>query len=1298
MPTQPSWNLLDGATNTPITLPMSIPRWENYNGVPINWVNVGTRYYEVGENIDLENGMVGYFGASPDYKTMNDYVSYVFKVGPIFSEMPGELFLQIAKVKKPTSSSGGDTTNPPGGPSPPPPPTVIDAASSLAFTASSYGVAIPLLFGADRITGNVIWSSEPRVTKLSVGLTQYTLRRLDFALALCEGEVNNILRMWIGERLVIDNSSSVDLNGVVATGSNTIMSLDLTSDDSPLRKLPIDTRSTRVTFYNGSETQVPPLSLINAEGIYAAPAYRGTAYILFEDFLIFEETLPNIYVEVLANSDGLMPRSYGVPSTPQVYFDDVTNFGIFYDLSFNRIYAGAYDSSGSGPVPDAQGWVVFNGLTLEETKQLEFWETTGLDSTSNLNTAVAGVLTNGHMVVGQRDKVHVFNTATGEIDATLGPGGDSGGHTLDTGFGALGVGTFLFYANGGDNIQADILCGIGFNNQSIGFAKINQDNQITMISTLNEILDPARDTARGVALKLSDTESATTPTFMDDLTSTRGTNIIIVSGKANEREEFDVGVICYDNPTAGAAPATPRYVELGTISCNELAGSGETHKLAQMFVDGQDNTIVLVFTVTSARSDRIAKLNPYTGEVVWSTAIDYYTPATNASWNPQIVAPVGKYAWIAQTTNALWKIDLTTGAVEVATEDVTTKSIDAPVNAASQVYNGYDNSITYFGSTATKLVTKIYVDRIAHADVLVSTVVEELLERIGLDPTQRNIDDITALTLTGYSIKTVSQLRTVFAELASVYRFDIVESDGAIKYKTRGSSAVATIPEKYLRDVDAGGWMKETHEVEFSPRRRLNLLYRDIAREYANNVQSYALPQYTNTQFDADAAEDVTIPLVLSADDAKALAEILLYSKIVNELSYRFVLPPRYLTLEPGDVVDLSLSGSRTVRCRVVDTTVGADDSIEVVAVREDNDIYNDIVSLVGVVGRFDPSTLPTYDPRFDIHYVSVPCIVGPEVVSSDYVYHIFILNQDNSDVYVGDVTVTFDGEAKTYVAPTRSPTWGYVVTPLNDTTATFSTDYGSTLRVALVGTSGFIPASAASKAELTNSSFINMALVGNEIIQFETVTDLGGDVYELTGIVRAKFGTDYAVNGHTSGEKFILLGSSDGQGDPNLLGASMPVSSGASHIAKTAIDSNNPFQLEPEWNMVARNHTPFAPGSLKGEYSGDDAVFTWQYRSRYGGEWTDDLYENVLFLDVTERYIAYLYTNQDTFTPANPTSYLRAVEVTSPTCTYTLADQTTDGFDNTSDDLYIQVHQIGAATGQDIVGMPSTARLEYKR
>ncbi|MEQ1817365.1 MAG: glycoside hydrolase/phage tail family protein [Terricaulis sp.] len=154
--------------------------------------------------------------------------------------------------------------------------------TDLHLQASTEGASIPAVYGSVRIAGQVIWAArfKEHVDTSETGaggkgggarVTTRTYRyTLSFAVGLCEGEVARIGRVW-------------------ANGA------------------PLDLSTVAWRLHNGSEDQAPD-SLIEAiDGAENAPAYRGLAYVVFEDLPLaaFGNAIPQLSFEIIrpARSD-----------------------------------------------------------------------------------------------------------------------------------------------------------------------------------------------------------------------------------------------------------------------------------------------------------------------------------------------------------------------------------------------------------------------------------------------------------------------------------------------------------------------------------------------------------------------------------------------------------------------------------------------------------------------------------------------------------------------------------------------------------------------------------------------------------------------------------------------------------------------------------------------------------------------------------------------------------------------------------------------------------------------------------
>lgn len=135
---------------------------------------------------------------------------------------------------------------------------VQGTVGDLKIQTSSYGGAIPLIAGRQRIAGNIIWAADKKTyqKKHKAGkggpttvTTGYTMSCL---IGLCKGPILGISRVWADGTLIIDaRDSSKPLIG---------------------------------QLYTGSMTQMPDPTYESHVGAGNAPAYRGLSYISLTDF------------------------------------------------------------------------------------------------------------------------------------------------------------------------------------------------------------------------------------------------------------------------------------------------------------------------------------------------------------------------------------------------------------------------------------------------------------------------------------------------------------------------------------------------------------------------------------------------------------------------------------------------------------------------------------------------------------------------------------------------------------------------------------------------------------------------------------------------------------------------------------------------------------------------------------------------------------------------------------------------------------------------------------------------------
>lgn len=1165
-------------------------------------------------------------------------------------------------------------------PPPPTPPPVVGPTGDLGFTASNYGSALPIVFGSDKFTGNVFWTSPYEAKNYTSSTGQvYTYYTVSFALGLCEGDLQSISRLWIGEKLVYSTRVNVDGDNVVQPGADGSINggyLDMTSSDSPLRGLASSDRQTKLTLFNGTETQVPSGIMVAEDGFSLTPAYRGLAYILFENYITSEETIPAIVVEVNSNSAAINARLYADFPTPQVQFNRFGDRLILPDYGFQRVHLYATDTTGDGDVPFGEGIATFsmNDLDLETYAEIE--QSVPIDG---FNNAGLYPLSSGLILIASAvdASIHTYQPYAGVPADSLGP--NSATVADAEGFQSLRhTSGCTFQAPTPYSSSADVFFGIGNYSSAPDpdasqalFIESDKQGRLRVISIVPDLITVNNSQSAAIPLILPGQFVADNPSFVDN-TATQPRSIwVFYTENATAETTLKIKRVNISNINTIADYSVTNITDL---SIDGFAQAGSTFTLKHWLIDPTDYNFILIGNTLGR--DRIFKYSPFNGSIAWAV-----TPPHDAGFsmvNGQCDNITGQFYYWISTNARILRLDVKTGLVtDLGT--LSSQSLPTP-SGVGQCYDGRENALYYTSNTTGQRLVKVFVDRVSPGEVAVSSIVQQLLARVGLQPGELDISDLSALTVLGYTVSQPTALRTIFDDLRRIFRFDLVESNGKILYRTRGSASAVTIPHEDLADIDADGWIDELQDNQAGRPRKINLTYRDFDREYEQNVQSFAFPKYSLSRFDDDYAIDVSVPVVLDADTARNLAEVLLYSKGTSETNYRIKLGPQYMYLDPGDVVTIDNAAEGDMVVRIREMAIGDDKSIEVSAAKEDPDIYNDQADIFGNVGLFTPSALATIDARVDVEILPIPFRSDEEAAGADGSFLLFytLLNVAGDTLSNKPIQIDVGTNDSITQAPfTRYPTWGYVTQALENRTSLYSTDNASELKVRMISTTGATIAAAASKAALVETAQINLALVGGELIQYENVS-VSGDIYTFTGIHRCKFGTESGANVHKRGEKFILIGDATGELDNlSIRRVALPRAGARQSPAAVLIQSNNPFQPQTAFTFDGVNQRPWRVAALQGVYDvGGDLVVDWQYQARFDpAQWPDD--GDFEAVEATEDGVAYTiaFYDPDDIDPIDKTTTVIYSDTTSTnTFTLTAAQQTAIGFNRATTRLGVIV------------------------
>jgi hypothetical protein len=168
--------------------------------------------------------------------------------------------------------------------------------------------------------------------------------------------------------------------------------------------------------------------------------------------------------------------------------------------------------------------------------------------------------------------------------------------------------------------------------------------------------------------------------------------------------------------------------------------------------------------------------------------------------------------------------------------------------------------------------------------------------------------DVGALTapLDGYVLDKPMSARAALEPLASAFQFDGQARGDTLILRPRGGAATQELAEQDLVDVAERPLATLTRAQETELPRAVTLSFVDETRDYrASAVSSRRIVGGSARELAAD------LPAILSDAEAERRAEIFLQDIWAGREEAQFALPPSFLSLEPGDVIDLTTGGRR---------------------------------------------------------------------------------------------------------------------------------------------------------------------------------------------------------------------------------------------------------------------------------------------------------------------------------------------------------------------------------------------------
>lgn len=1036
---------------------------------------------------------------------------------------------------------------------------VVGKSDEFGVTRSKYGDPITRAAGTDRFDGQVIWGRE--ITQVKTTTTETSGGKggpkqktttvtyeyfLNFAVSFATGiggtPASDLLRIWADGKVIYDAipQISVTEDETVDIGIFDI-AFDIPGNVS-IQEERVDWLQFR--FYDGSEDQLPDPLIESFEGENNTPAYRGQAYIVFEDFKIsdFGNRIPVITAEI-AFEDAI------VEDVQQEYFPELVSsqgtsesFFAIYDDTNKTVYI---DVNESGPinlvysVDTATATIVNNAIFLS--------------GAANPNAdEPAGIVQNGDLFFRARsasslgDEMRQYDSDTGaivkEIDID---------HKMDGAAPIRGIANDIVFGRTFDNKVIWVNITNSPNSASLpgDFITVSQSGFVPTLGVSGLNLDAWviyadsttveiwRGTAAGPTLYDSQPISAFGASALSNL------QLGLHIDKVNNRLVF--GANLDGSPNAIIYDIASRTV-FATIPVPFLWGNYYLKNGADL-----DAGRFFIYSGGSGNAQLIA-INLQNG-----TLDGRYNGTVDEGIN------FGPTFWI-ESQGALWGTEGTQG----------------------QGLYRYDLGVTFAASIRPQeLITNLLTDA-------------------GLTPDQFDVS-LLPVTVSGVA-SFVLRNREEFAEdienLINLLGFEAAEVDGLIRFFPLGQSSSATIPVSRL--VQSGERQGQAFAKALRRERDLpkvlEVTYGDVATDFQPGVQrasrlsnpvATALTERP-TSFDYKGSG--------SADFMQGVAQRELYRLWAEIERYTYRVSTEFLDTAPGDVVTLDFENGLGAQGRIRSSDIGANFDVEIEQVVEVDGQYT--VVGVGQAGPRVQRRIPNVgDTAFFL--LNLPLLFDVDSAGQELTIFYFLAN--GLPVWPGSLLFSVEGTTLNEVGQQNDGfSGGVTVAAVPDPISVTRFENQSFQITVGFGVDNFTSTTIENVLAGQNTLAVIKDNGDIEIIQYKNaVLESDGVTVTFSDLLRGRRGTEPYATDHTAGETVLLLttqtverivtGTSKIGVDQPYLGVTL------GQLVEEGVTQT--FQDRGE------DLKPYSPVQLAAQEDGSGGIdLSWVRRTRIGGELSD--------------------------------------------------------------------------------------------
>jgi hypothetical protein len=218
-------------------------------------------------------------------------------------------------------------------------------------------------------------------------------------------------------------------------------------------------------------------------------------------------------------------------------------------------------------------------------------------------------------------------------------------------------------------------------------------------------------------------------------------------------------------------------------------------------------------------------------------------------------------------------------------------------------------------------------------------VVSDIVTRGKLTESDIDVSDLATKSVRGYVIARDTTFRRAIEPLQRAYNFIGIEKDGKIVFKFKDGETDVVIPEDDLVRSSRRSVFEEERKDEVTVPRSVFVNYRSTLLKDETSTQHARQTTDTFLTVGAEGETKIELPLVMSDQEAKDLAERTLFESRLSLDNFQFTLPAQYLRIIPGDVLQVTAAG-RVETILATEVSVGFDLEVQIEGTLVDGDIY----------------------------------------------------------------------------------------------------------------------------------------------------------------------------------------------------------------------------------------------------------------------------------------------------------------------------------------------------------------------